>query len=244
MKQVLAATTNMLARIRELEITANNISNVTTPGYKRDQYFANILEDQRRINSNPASARNKAGLKMIERNIVDLSQGALHKTGNPLDVAINGDGFFVLENEENGEIYTRNGNFQISDEGFLITNYGVKVIGQGGEIFLQGGEVRISKDGNISVGGELVDQLKIVKPVEGTKIIKRGNSEYQFESEPISSEEGGSTIVQGFLEQSNVNPISAIVKLVALQRDFDSNQKMVQSFDEINKVSANDVGRI
>jgi len=244
MKQVLAATSNMLARVRELEITANNISNVNTPGYKRDQYFANILQNAQQENGNQATAKDRTGLKMIERNIVDLAQGSLHKTGNPLDVAINGEGFFVIQDEEEGEKYTRNGNFQINDEGYLITNYGKKVMAQGGEVFLHGGEVRISNDGNITVDGELVDQLKLMKPVEDTKIIKLGNSEYQFEANSTTPEDGGGTIVQGFLEQSNVNPISAIVKLVALQRDFDSNQKMVQSFDEINKVSANDIGRI
>lgn len=244
MKQVMAATSNMLARIRELEITANNISNVNTPGYKRDQYFANILENAQQMSSNQPTARKQAGLKMIERNIVDLSQGSLHKTGNPLDVAINGEGFFVIQDEENGEFYTRNGNFQINDEGYLTTNYGKKVMGQGGEIFLHGGEVRISNDGNITVDGELVDQLQLVKPVEETKIIKQGNSEYRFEANPTTAEDSGGTVVQGFLERSNVNPISAVVKLVALQRDFDSNQKMVKSFDEINKMSANDVGRI
>ncbi|MCF7802870.1 MAG: flagellar hook-basal body protein [Candidatus Marinimicrobia bacterium] len=244
MKQVLAATSNMLARIRELEITANNISNVNTPGYKRDQYFANILEDAQQATGANQTATDKAGLKMVERNIVDLSQGSLHKTGNPLDLGINGKGFFVIQDEDAGDLYTRNGSFQVNDEGYLTTSSGKRVLGDGGEIYLENGEVRISKEGNISVNGDLIDKLRLVLPEEGTDIIKLGNSEYQFEAQPVNSEEDHGVLVQGFLEQSNVNPISAIVKLVALQRDFDSNQKMVQSFDDINKVSANDVGRI
>lgn len=239
MKQVMAATSNMLARIRELEVTANNISNANTPGFKRDLYFANVIADVQNNMKNKGLFEGQ--VRLTERNVVDLSQGALNKTNNPMDVAINGDGFFTVADEEGNEYYTRNGNFTIDKDGFLVTNYGWKVQGEGGEIYLPNGDTRISPGGNITSDDELVDQLKIVMPESKADMVKLGNSRYQFQ--PTEPEKRGE-VVQGFLEQSNVNPIESMIKLVALQRDFDTNQKMVQSFDEINKQSANEIGRV
>ena len=239
MKQIMAATSNMLARIRELEVTANNLSNSNTPGYKRDLYFANVIADVQQDMENRGLF--EGSVRLTERNVVDMSQGTLHKTDNSLDTAINGDGFFVVADQDGNEYYTRNGNFQIDNEGFLITNYGYRVQGEGGEIYLPNGSIRISPEGNITSDDDLIDQLRIVMPEDPQEMAKMGNSRYQFN--PVEPEERGE-VIQGFLEQSNVSPIESMIKLVALQRDFDSNQKMVQSFDEINKRSANDIGRI
>jgi len=238
-KQILAATSNMLARMRELQVTANNISNVSTPGFKRDLYFANVIEDAQQNLANKGLF--EGSVKLQERNIVDLAQGPLNKTDNPMDLAINGDGFFAIQDSQGNEYYTRNGNFTIDKEGFLITNTGDKVLGEGGEIYLPDGDVQISKEGNITSHDNLVDKLRVVVPEDPRDITKLGLSRYQFT--PNETEESG-TILQGFLEQSNVNPIESMIRLVSLQRDFESNQKMVQSFDEINKQSANEIGRI
>ncbi len=239
MKQIMAATSNMLARMRELNITANNIANVDTPGFKRDLYFANVIEDVQKDMANKGFF--EGSVKLQERNVVDLSQGPLNKTDNPFDLAINGDGFFTIQDEQGNEYYTRNGNFQIDKDGFLVTNTGDKVMGEGGEIYLPNGNVEISKSGNITNDNDLIDKLKIVVPDNPKDVTKLGLSRYQFT--PNTSDKHG-TILQGFLEQSNVNPIESMTKLVSLQRDFDTNQKMVQSFDDINKLSSNDIGRV
>ncbi len=239
MKQILAATSNMMARIRELEITANNLSNVNTPGYKRDLYFANILQQQQEVQAGTGFL--EAGVDLQERSKIDLAQGALDKTGNPLDLGINGAGFFVVEDQFRGEVYTRNGDFMVDDSGFLVTNTGRRVLGQGGAIEMPPGEVNITKRGKILVDGELIDELRLVLPDQTREILKNGNSEYLF---TVREDGEPGDIIQGFLERSNVSPVESMVRLVSLQRDFDSNQKMVQSFDDINKLSANQIGKL
>lgn len=239
MEKILAATSNMLARIRELEITANNLSNVNTPGYKRDRYFADILEEIQTVEGGAYIF--ESGMMLGEQSRVDLSQGPLDQTGNPLDLGINGQGFFVVEDDAQDEVYTRNGDFHLDREGYLIANSGKRVLGQGGRIQLPPGEIRISKGGRITVDGKLIDELRLVLPDQNEPILKRGNSEYLFTITP-DGEKGD--IVQGSLERSNVEPVESMVRMVELQRDFESNQRMLKSFDEINRIAANEIGKI
>mgnify|MGYP006281379483 CR=1 FL=1 len=239
MKQILAATSSMLARMRELEITANNLSNVNTPGYKRDRYFANILDQQQRIQAGTGFMQD--GVYLEDQSRVDLSQGPLDETGNPLDLGINGSGFFVLEDEVQGEVYSRSGDFMMDDSRYLITSSGRRVLGEGGPVRIPPGNLTVSGNGEILVDGKYVDQLRVVVPDETQDILKQGNCEYLF---TINPDERPGEIVQGFIERSNVNPVESMVRLVTLQRDFDTNQKVIQSLDGINKIAANQVGKL
>jgi flagellar basal-body rod protein FlgF len=239
MRNVMAAVSHMVARMREMEITANNLSNANTPGFKKDMYFENILQD--------VVARNEpyfgGQLRLDERELVDLEQGTLDQTDNPLDLAINGKGFFVVQTDQ-GEVFTRNGNFRLNEFGVLINNADHKVLGMGGPIMIEPefGPVSISKNGTIMQGDKLIDQLRMVTPMNEDDIVKMGDSGYRFQVDPNGQDQG--VIMQGYLEKSNVNSIKSMTKMIALQQTFESNQRVLRTVDDIDSLAANRVGKI
>ncbi|MEJ2049387.1 MAG: flagellar hook basal-body protein [Calditrichota bacterium] len=168
MRNISAAIASMVGRMRQLEITANNLANVNTPGFKRNLYFNNILEDllSRDVNQSEFNS----SLRLEERERTDFSQGILHKTDNPLDLAFNGDGYFVVQTDQ-GLAYSRNGNFTRDANGYLVTNNGDYVLGEGGPIQLPDGQVEVSKAGFVMVDGQLIDRFRVVKPTDIRQIV-------------------------------------------------------------------------
>lgn len=239
MQNIHAAMASMVSRMRQLEITANNLSNVNTPGFKRNLYFSNILQDL--LSRAPNQPYFDSQLRLEEREKVDFSQGALQKTDNPLDFGFNGEGFFVIRDGQ-GMAYTRNGNFNRNADGYLVTNTGHYVMGQSGPIYLQEeGQVQVSKTGNILVDGEFFDRLRIVTVADPDQINRLGDSRLMFPA--VEAEEAHGDILQGYLEKSNADPIASITELISLQRDFETNQRMLKTIDGVDRLATNEVGR-
>jgi len=225
--------------MRQLEITANNLANVNTPGFKRSLYFNNILEDL--LSRDPDQPSFDSRLRLEERERTDLTQGILHKTDNPLDLALNGDGYFVVQTDQ-GPLYSRNGNFSRDMNEYLVTDNGDYVLGQGGPIRLPRGKVEVSKAGFVMVEGHLVDRLRVVKPTDPTQITSMGNSWYDFPAVEADNDHGD--LLQGYLERSNVKPIESMSELISLMRDFESNQRMLKTIDDVDRLASNEVGRL
>lgn len=239
MRNIHAALASMVGRMRQLEITANNLANVNTPGFKRSLYFNNILEDL--LSRNPDQPYFDSQLRLEERERTDLTQGVLHKTDNPFDLAFNGDGYFVVQTDQ-GPYYSRNGHFSRDMNDYLVTDNGDYVLGQGGPIRLPQGNVEVSKAGFVMVDGHLVDRLRVVKPTDITQITSVGNSWYDFPAVEADNEHGD--LLQGFLERSNVKPIESMSELISLMRDFESNQRMLKTIDDVDRLASNEVGRL
>ncbi len=239
MRNIHAAVASMVGRMRQLEITANNLSNVNTPGFKRNLYFNNILQDL--LSRDVEQPYLNSQLRLEERQVVDISQGVLQKTDNPLDFGFNGAGFFVIRSPQ-GIAYTRNGNFNRDVNGYLVTNDGNQVMGENGPIYLPEGQVQVSKDGYIMVDGQLMDRFNVVRPVNPREISQLGESLFTFQADNIQDNHG--EVLQGFLEKSNVNPIDAIGEMISLQQDFESNQRMLKAIDGMDRLASNEVGRL
>lgn len=174
---------------------------------------------------------------------LDQTQGALQKTGNNLDVAIQGSGFFVVQTA-NGPMYTRNGGFQVSSKGQLITGSGDPVMGSSGPITMPPGEVSISPDGTISSNGALAGKVKLVQFAPGTTLTSAGETYY---SAPPKTEipATDSTVKQGMLESSNVNPVASMVELITAQRSAEMMQKALTMFNsEMDKTATQDLPKI
>jgi flagellar basal-body rod protein FlgF/flagellar basal-body rod protein FlgG len=174
---------------------------------------------------------------------LDFTQGSLEKTGNDLDLAIQGSGFFVAQTSA-GQVFTRNGNFHVSPKGKLVTAEGDPVLGDSGPIDIVGGPVSVSSDGTISVNGAVAGQLKIVDFPAGTNLTNVGSTYY---SAPPKSEvaASGATIQQGSLESSNVNAVASAVELVTLQRYAELMQRALSMFHtDMNQVAAQDLPRV
>jgi flagellar basal-body rod protein FlgF/flagellar basal-body rod protein FlgG len=238
-----AACAGLVARTQALDVAASNLANANTNGYKAQvPTFRSVLANAGgSISSNPiAQAVNDFGVLGDSR--TNLLQGSLEHTGSDLDFALQGDGWFAVQTG-NGKLYTRNGNFHVDHDGHLVTADGNPVLGTQGPITIPAGKLDVSSDGTISVDGALAGQVQVVQFASGTALTQAGSSYF---SAPAGSEQSSSgNIVQGSLENSNVNPISAAVDLVSLQRHADLLQQALTAFHtNFNRIAAQNLPQI
>jgi len=237
-----AACTALMARSQALDLVANNLANVSTPGFRaQHDVFRSLLAG---FSSFPMSGLNQAvnNYSVLGESHFDLGQGSLEKTGNDFDLAIQGSGFFVVRTAA-GLAYTRNGNFHVSPKGKLVTAQGDPVMGVTGPIDIVG-PASISPDGTISVDGAVAGQLKVVDFPAGTPLESVGSTYY---SAPPKSEVAATdaSIQQGSLEASNVNPVASAVELVTIQRYAELMQRALSMFHtDMNQIAAQDLPRI
>ncbi len=238
-----AACTALMARSQALDLVANNLANVSTPGFRgQHDVFRSLLAASSNF---PMSSLNQAvnNYSVLGNSHLDLAQGSVEKTGNDLDLAIQGSGFFVVRTSA-GQFYTRNGNFHVSPQGKLVSPEGDTVMGVSGPIDIVGGPVSISPDGTISVNGAVAGQLRIVDFPTGTPLESVGTTYY---SAPLKSEipATDANIQQGGLEASNVNPVASAVELITVQRYAELMQRALSMFhSDMNQVAAQDLPRI
>jgi flagellar basal-body rod protein FlgG len=233
-KGIYIALSGAKLKQRHLDIFAQNIANSSTSGYKRERIsFKDFI-----VPSDNRTPLTKDGRVMTEVSAVvtDYSTGGLIKTGNPLDLAITGKGFFALENNR----YTRNGQFQISAEGDLETAEGIKVLGDGGPITVQGSNIEISASGEILVDGISAGSLKVVDFNNREALRKINGTMFKTDQ---AAQELEADISQGYLEASNVEVVKEMVQMITALREFESYQKMIHAFDEATSKTVNEMGR-
>ena len=239
---VYAASAALVARTQELDAIANNLANASTAGYRAEHnVFKTVLADTSASGSALDQAVNN--FSVMGQTVLDLSQGALQKTGNDLDVGIQGSAFFAVQTK-GGTMYTRNGSFQLSSSGQLTTPAGDPVMGGGGPITIPPGPVSISADGTISSNGAIAGKLKLVQFPKGTNLAAEGNNYY---SAPEKSEAAAtdSTVQQGMLESSNVNPITAMVELISAQREAEMMQRSLSLYNtDMDKTATKELPKV
>ena len=224
--------------IREQERVANNLANANTVGYKRDRTFTEALEEYTDEEGAPRSER-------LTAQWADAQQGALESTGNPLDVAIDGDGFFAFSDEETGEtVYSRAGRLSLDAEGTLRDLAGRAVEGEGGPIQLPptGVAIAINRSGEITVDGQAVGRLSIVRFEDPMQLRRLDGATFDaagLEPEPVENP----TVMQGFVEASNVDAVREMADMIAYYRQFESQQKMLQTTDQILGAVTRDLGK-
>ncbi len=238
-----AASTALIARTQALDTIANNLANASTVGFRAGHnVFQSVLAD---AGNTSGSAFDQAvnNYGVLSGTTLDLSQGALQKTGNDLDLAIQGSGFFVVQTA-NGPVYTRNGSFQVSSNGQLITSTGDAVMGDQGTILVPPGPVSISTDGTISSNGAITGKLRVVQFPVGTVLTSVGNTYYSAPAKTATTSTD-SSVQQGVLESSNVNPISSMVELINAQRSAEMMQRALSMFNsEMDKTATQDLPKI
>lgn len=240
----LSAAGAMVQQIR-LEILSNNIANINTNGYKGERTIFRIDEDA----TTPVQAPVPDAVQPLSpyappfETRIDFSQGALRQTGNPLDVAINGNGFFAVQTPE-GLQYTRQGSFSLNAQGVLVTADGFPVLGEGGEITVEEGKVEIDLQGGVYVDGDEVGRLQINDFEDPQTLQKAGNGRFMTTDQTIVIEgPQDTTLSQGYLEAANVNPILAMTEMIETSRAFEAYQKVIQTVDEATSTSINTVGK-
>lgn len=238
-----AACAGLRAQSQALEVAAHNLANVNTVGFRGEQTtFQSLVALAAPATLNPLNrATNNFGV--FEGTHLDLGAGNLTNTGNPLDVAIEGNGFFAIQTER-GTRYTRNGSFQVSSTGELVTAAGDAVLGDNGVVRIPAGAVAVSPDGTVSVSGAVAGRLRLVRFPPGTKLLSEGAT---LLSAPAGSEQPAQqfSLRQATLESSNVNAINSMATLIGVQREAEMMGRALTLFDtEFNRIAASELGKV
>ncbi len=218
---------------RRMEIAANNLANVATNGFKADGL---VLDEAA---PTPAHSEDQPHDVRFVRDMGlarDMTQGPIAMTGNPMDVALEGQGFFLVQGEGGRTMYTRDGAFSLTGDGRLVTSEGRPVLDAGGSpvTFDPRGEApSIGRDGAIRIGGEEVGRIGAVSFAQPGALRKVGDNLWDAEGQPSQAFEG--VIVQGGLEGSNVRPVIELTRLIEISRAYQSAANMVSSADDLRK---------
>lgn len=222
------ALSGAILKETQMESITRNLSNSNTTGYKREKSsFRDFMvsEERGRIMTSPSAIK------------IDFSEGQLIRTGNPFDIAINGNGFISLAENR----YTRRGDLKKDRDGFLTTEGGIRVLGKRGPIRLPEGKVEIDRTGNVSVNGVVIDTLKIIDFSKKDDMIRIGDSVFYTEE---AGKETKAEVMQGYIEGSNVSVIDEMVKMITTLREFESYQKVIHAFDEATSKLSNEIAKI
>jgi flagellar basal-body rod protein FlgF/flagellar basal-body rod protein FlgG len=238
-----AACTGLVARTEALDTVANNLANVSTSGFRASHnVFSALLAT---TGDSPLSVLNQDAndYGVLGGTRFDATQGALVRTGNDLDLAVEGPGYFAVQTA-NGVQYTRGGNFRVSPQRQLITAAGDPVLGDNGPITVVGEPVSISTDGTISSNGAISGRLRMVEFAPNVQMQSAGGTYYTVPA-GTATPATKSQVRQGMLESSNVNPITSVVELISAQREVEGMRRALSMFsNEIDKTAAQDLPRV
>lgn len=249
-----SAVFGALTQQHRLDSIANNLANVNTTGFKSEKlafrdtfrrYAHDMIDPNTTLNDKvPWPQPNLLAQPRISESVIDMSQGPMKSTGNPLDLAIAGDGFFRVQTPE-GEFLTRQGVYHRSAEGFVVDAHGNQLLGQGGPLQIpEAGTVLVDADGGFAVDGEIVDIIDLVRVEDPRVLEKVGNSLLRIrpgaDAQALPAED--STVEQGFLEAANVNVVSEMVNMIEAMRAFEAYQKMISGSFEQDKKAIAEVG--
>lgn len=240
---LLVALSRQVALGRELDVVANNIANISTTGYKSDgALFEEFIGKNARA-GNLSQRDSQVSFVRDSATWIDMSQGTIERTGNPLDVAINGKGFMAVQTP-NGERYTRNGALKVSPNGDLVTSDGYPVLGDNGPIKLQTRDrnIMISKDGTISVReGETADteslrgRIRMVSFDRPGQLQKDGSSAFAAPNgvDPVADKT--SSFEQGSIEKSNVHAVLEMTRMIEITRTYTQVAAMLSQQSDMSR---------
>jgi flagellar basal-body rod protein FlgF len=239
-----AAMTGLVARTQALDTAAANLANAQTPGYRAErEYFRSVLLGPDALNSQLGRTVNNFGLLGGDR--LNMGQGALAQTGNALDLAIEGQGFFQIQTA-NGMRYTRDGGFHRARDGRLVTAAGELVLSASGQaIPVPPGEVTVGGDGVLSVAGGVVATVGVFSFPAGAELTPEGANRYIAPEGVAPAVAKSSTVHQGAIEGANQDVIQGSLDLIVMQRQAEMMQKALTIFHtEFNKTASEDLPRV
>jgi flagellar basal-body rod protein FlgF len=229
----------MRAQMEALDVVANNLANLNTSGFKEEKAFFTVLDNEINIGElTPKKA-------MVQsQSMMNASAGQLEATQRELDVAIDGNGAIAVETPQ-GTRYTRNGHMNINAKGMLCAAGGAAVIGESGKpIVLGPGSVVINQNGEIYQNGNRLDRIRIVAFDSPKALLREGDSLMTLSGKSVTPKPADAKVLQGYLEQSNVNPVACCVSMVGIMRQFEAMQKSISIvMNDINLKSIDKLGR-
>ena len=242
-KGLYTAYTGLINQQNRLDVVTNNLANATTTGYKKegttsqsfDSLMAIKINDPTNANINQNIGEISLGVKIGE-NYRDYSQGSFKNTGGSYDFALSGNGLFSIsftnKTGQESTMYTRDGSFQMAQDGSLVTKDGDYVLGQDGPIQLPtNATISVDETGGIYADGKYIDKFAITDFEDNNYLEQYGENLYNA-VDGATKKDSTATVMQGYLEMSNVNVVSEMVQMITISRAFESNQKVMNSIDE------------
>jgi len=230
------ALSGAVVEMRRLETASQDLANINSAGYKAQRLaFSEVLA--KRV---PADDR-PGGFVAVSNQRTNLNQGAIEGSGNPFHLALEGDGYFVIQTPR-GERYTRNGGFTLRADGTVITPGGGPVLGEGGPIQLSGATMVVSPDGIVRSDNNEIGKLRLVRFSDGRKAEKEGANLFRSDGANIT-DASEARVVQGHLEQSNVGAVDSLVALIHINRQFESYQRAMKLLDSVTEKVLSDNAR-
>jgi flagellar basal-body rod protein FlgF len=228
------AANGLFRQEQRFNMIANNLSNTQTAGFKKDvPVFSKIMSQ--------STERFKSG--ETQMSVTVFQQGDMQRTGNDLNLAIEGEGFFKVKTPW-GVRFTRNGDFKLNENKTLVDSNGFPVMGRREEIPLQGKTIQVLPDGAVHVDGQEVDRLSLVTFPDLNAIQKEGQTYFRAAEGLEETEASGAQVIQGALESSNVNAIEEMIRLIDAERSFAACQKIIQAQDELTGKAVNELGKV
>ena len=227
---IYVALSGAVAQSQALDVVSNNVANASTTGYHAVRVtFGQTL-----------SKANDQFFATAEGTAIDTSQGPLVQTGNPLDVALQGDGFLAL-NTPGGIRYTRAGELRLAKDGRLVNADGLELRGAGGKPILlppDAAEIQIGADGSVTAGGQQVGKLELAR-FAPKGMAREGSTLYRATQAPIA---GAPEVVSGALESANINVVRGMVDLIRVSRSYEALHRAIETYKEIDQRTARDIG--
>lgn len=229
---------------RQMDVVANNVANVNTNGYKADRSLFEEFLNTPAHEDNFLGRDRRVSYVQDRGTFKDFTQGAAELTKNPLDVAIDGAGFLVVQTPA-GERYTRDGGLQINNQGQLVNASGYQVLGSSGPIVFQptDKDVTIAADGNVTVleGTNRIDsvrgKLRLVSFADAQKLVKEGSNLYSAGAGVAARPDTVSRVRQGFIEKSNVNSVAEMSRMIEVTRTYTQISAMLQQQGDLRKTA-------
>jgi flagellar basal-body rod protein FlgF len=218
---------------------ANNLANVKTTGYKADKVaFSEMAAKQ---NGAPLPSMRFVSLDKIR---IDGQSGGVHMTGNPLDLALEGDAYFAVQGP-GGERYTRAGSFTTDSEGTIRTHGGYEVLGESGTLSIPQGtkDIRVGPDGSVHADGLEIGKLKLVSFPSTEGLVREGLTLFSASGGGATPEPAEVGVAQGYLENSNVNAVMGMTELITVSRTFEALQKVIDTYKQLDDRTARDLGK-
>lgn len=254
-KGLYTAGSGMMLQMSRQDVVANNLANVNTSGFKKNVAIAKAFPEMLisrlgEVKENANGEKVNVPIEQIGRLgtgatvcgvYTDYDNSNIKQTQNPTDLAIVREGYFVVQTPD-GQRFTRSGEFKLNSEKILTDNSGYPVLDTNNSPIEVDGELLIDGEGNININGQNVTKLRIVNFTNLQNLERLGDTLVNSTETPAEVEKP--EILQGYIEQSNVNPVKEMVTLITVVRAYESLQKMVQAEDELTDVAINQVGSI
>lgn len=256
-KGLYTAYTGMLNEQHRMDTLSNNMANVTTIGYKKEgttsQSFDDVLALKIKDSTVGYSNATRMGFMQpgvkIGENYTDWSEGSFKITDNIYDIAIAGEGFFAIEftnkSGETGTMYTRDGQFTLNTEGYLVNSNGDYVLDENSKRIQinTATDAAIDKQGNITQDGRVVAKIGLTD-FQNYDYLQKYGENYYYTLEGAEKTPASGQFYSGYLETSNVSVVSEMVDLIAISRQYESNQKIIQTIDNTLDTAVNQIGRL